>query len=1033
MAFPKSIATRRPSEDGRSSDRQPGGRPAPRAALKIRDRQMSDAVLVPPRRKVSFAGLKRSVSAPALAMTVAGLLALPAPALAVDIYWGGGTGNWSDGARWQGGAAPGAADRAYVNEGTVIVDQDTTITRLFLQQTGAMVIANGRTLTSTIGSAVPVTGVGLTVDGTFNSGGALTIGSGTTNPAATALYSVLSGSGVINFNNALPLTGRNVLTVAASGAIAPGAAGAIGTLTVNGNVAFNMNSLYIVHVGQDGQSDRLDVFSSPTTTLPTGTVTINTSARLVLTPLEGVSYQNGWSYTIMTAENGITGNFSATAANRRVIGDFATFNVANTGNALVATISGAGLGYPVQNIVADVSPGGQGTILQETTDPANQQVYFRSGSVYHVDIGENGQSDRITVAGSGGTVTIEDGAKVVVSPLSGIVYAPGWTYTILAANAIEGQFDDPTANGDFASLSLIHGPRSVTLRIDSVPRVDFASMAETDNQRAVAGALNTVAQGTTLYNTMFLIEAGGTPDALDQLSGVVHASTKGALILHNLRARDAIGARLGTAFGLVESGTSPVMSYAPLLEDIFSDFSGSAGWEATNAPVAWASAYGGWGRIAGRDRDLRHHQSRRTVRHRQRFLGRAAGRRRLGIRRGLAGRGDGIGQRAELSARALRRRAVERFQLADRHPLRLPEHRDAALGVDRQHHRQHLHRRAERRLYGRYAAGVRRDVVQRRCRGGGGRALRRLLDHHHAQRSVHRDGRGGGADRVGRVHRCDLRHVRRARLVRVRPWGDRRDGERLDRLAPGVGHGAAHPRQFRRQRGVRGQRHGDARGRPAGGGGRRFAAQPGCGGGRVVERPVRLAGQRELRARQSGLHLLMGRAMRAILAAAVVAAAGSGAAGQGLPGGATSVRETFSDWQLICESAEGNVVCAVSQALRQEASQQLVLAVELIPASAQMAAGTVVMPFGLRLSEGVAMSIDDSSRSGAQPFSTCLPVGCMVPVVFETDAVAALRAGSVLTLSAVVEETGDTLELPVSLQGFAAAYDRALALRPDQG
>jgi fibronectin-binding autotransporter adhesin len=351
--------------------------------------------------------------------------------------------------------------------------------------------------------------------------------------------------------------------------------------------------------GRTGKATGLDVFSSPTTTLPTGTVTINTSARLVLTPLEGVSYQNGWSYTIMTAENGITGNFSATAANRRVIGDFATFNVANTGNALVATISGAGLGYPVQNIVADVSPGGQGTILQETTDPANQQVYFRSGSVYHVDIGENGQSDRITVAGSGGTVTIEDGAKVVVSPLSGIVYAPGWTYTILAANAIEGQFDDPTANGDFASLSLIHGPRSVTLRIDSVPRVDFASMAETDNQRAVAGALNTVAQGTTLYNTMFLIEAGGTPDALDQLSGVVHASTKGALILHNLRARDAIGARLGTAFGLVESGTSPVMSYAPLLEDIFSDFSGSAGWEATNAPVAWASAYGGWGELQG--------------------------------------------------------------------------------------------------------------------------------------------------------------------------------------------------------------------------------------------------------------------------------------------------------------------------------------------------------------------------------------------------------------------------------------------------
>ncbi len=177
----------------------------------------------------------------------------------------------------------------------------------------------------------------------------------------------------------------------------------------------------------------------------------------------------------------------------------------------------------------------------------------------------------------------------------------------------------------------------------------------------------------------------------------------------------------------------------------------------------------------------------------------------------------------------------------------------------------------------------------------------------------------------------------------------------------------------------------------------------------------------------------MGRAMRRILAVALVAAATAGAAGQQLPGGASSVRETFEDWQLICESREGAAVCAISQALRQQDSQQLVLAVELIPASPDMAGGTVVMPFGLRLPEGVAMGIDDRSRSAAQPFSTCLPVGCIVPVVFETEALAALRGGAVLTLSAVVEESGDALDMQVSLKGFSAAYERALVLGGDRG
>ena len=559
---------------------------------------MSDAVLVPPRRKALFAALGRSVSAPALAMAVAGLLALPAPALAANMYWNGGVGNWSDAAGWDLGASPGTGDNAYVNEGTVTLNDTVTVTRFWLQQRGTIVIGAGGSLTTTTTGAHGVIGRLALDGGTLNTGSGVTLGStGAAGTSPATLPSILSGNGTLNFNANVTTASRFLLTVNASGIVSPGADGAIGTLTVHGNVTFAANSTYLVHVGNDGQSDLLQVLASPTTTAATGRVTLN-SGRLVIAPLEGINFQNGWRYTILTAEGGISGSFNA---NRPVIGDFARFDVAlaNGNTELIATITGVGATAPLNNIVADLSPGGQGTIDTHTIVANDGHTVFKAGSVYHVDVGENGQSDKVVVVGTTNTATIEDGAKLVVSPLSGIVYTPGWQYTILEAAGIEGRFDDPTANGDFASLSLIYGPRSVILRLDSVPRVDFAAMAQTDNQRQVAGALNTVPQGTTLYNTMFLVEAGGTPDALDQLSGVVHASTKGALILHNLRARDAIGARLGTAFGLVETSGSPVMSYAPLLEDIFSDFSGSAGWEPTNAPVAWASAYGGWGELQG--------------------------------------------------------------------------------------------------------------------------------------------------------------------------------------------------------------------------------------------------------------------------------------------------------------------------------------------------------------------------------------------------------------------------------------------------
>jgi invasion protein IalB len=171
---------------------------------------------------------------------------------------------------------------------------------------------------------------------------------------------------------------------------------------------------------------------------------------------------------------------------------------------------------------------------------------------------------------------------------------------------------------------------------------------------------------------------------------------------------------------------------------------------------------------------------------------------------------------------------------------------------------------------------------------------------------------------------------------------------------------------------------------------------------------------------------------RAVLAALFCLCATGHASGQqaGFSGGATSLRETFQDWQLICEIVEGAPVCAVSQAQRDAATQQFVLAVELLPADGGGASGSLILPFGLRVAARVGLQIDEASPFAQRPFSTCLPVGCIVPVTFDADAIAALRAGSVLSLNATGDDDGESAVFSVSLMGFAAALERARTLTP---
>ena len=109
-----------------------------------------------------------------------------------------------------------------------------------------------------------------------------------------------------------------------------------------------------------------------------------------------------------------------------------------------------------------------------------------------------------------------------------------------------------------------------------------------------------------------------------------------------------------------------------------------------------------------------------------------------------------------------------------------------------------------------------------------------------------------------------------------------------------------------------------------------------------------------------------------------------------MPGGASSLQETYDDWQVNCRAVSGAKDCSMIQTQTRQDGQRM-LAVELQVKSGGGASGILILPFGLGLDAGAALALDDGPPSAAARFSTCLPAGCVVPLAFDAKMVAALR------------------------------------------
>ena len=188
--------------------------------------------------------------------------------------------------------------------------------------------------------------------------------------------------------------------------------------------------------------------------------------------------------------------------------------------------------------------------------------------IYLAELEPGGRSDLLRVTG---TATL--GGTLVALPEPGTYYL-GEQFNILRAEGgVQGTFasTDFSAFSPFLQFGLTYGAN--TTRIDVTRGQLLASAAATANQRAVAGAADTLAIGQGLPRPLTLLFPEQVGAALDNLSGELHAATPLALVESSRYVRDAA---LSRAVG----ARSP--------ED-----------DASQATGAWVQAIGGNGKLDG--------------------------------------------------------------------------------------------------------------------------------------------------------------------------------------------------------------------------------------------------------------------------------------------------------------------------------------------------------------------------------------------------------------------------------------------------
>jgi invasion protein IalB len=143
----------------------------------------------------------------------------------------------------------------------------------------------------------------------------------------------------------------------------------------------------------------------------------------------------------------------------------------------------------------------------------------------------------------------------------------------------------------------------------------------------------------------------------------------------------------------------------------------------------------------------------------------------------------------------------------------------------------------------------------------------------------------------------------------------------------------------------------------------------------------------------------------------------------------TSLSETYDAWTVQCANQQQGEktqrTCQMSQELMQQKTRQRVLtfAIGMADKNAKV---TLVLPFGLLLSEGVRIQIgEEEILRGA--YRTCLPAGCVAGIELPADTIKKFESAETASVL-MTANSGQPVKTDVSLKGFTSAFQRLTEL-----
>lgn len=147
------------------------------------------------------------------------------------------------------------------------------------------------------------------------------------------------------------------------------------------------------------------------------------------------------------------------------------------------------------------------------------------------------------------------------------------------------------------------------------------------------------------------------------------------------------------------------------------------------------------------------------------------------------------------------------------------------------------------------------------------------------------------------------------------------------------------------------------------------------------------------------------------------------------------ITRIYESWSVQCREQSGEGRCFVETVVRQSKPtlrDVIVLRLAKAPEGVQV---TIVTPNRVKLDRGATIGVGGQNHAAA--YSICGPVNCNAALTSTRDLVDRLRAQKEIAVSfhifAPAEEGGEReIRIPVSLAGFAAAFDNLLVLDTEQ-